>query len=115
MSNETFLPATVTMELAEYNKLIATIENQKAMLSKFDSDSRVLLIERRNSPAWWRGWQIPQIIGDEKVAKQFLKDEFDYLEKQYNALVERMEKSEYEEDKSKFRKFLDLFTNNKTK
>jgi hypothetical protein len=103
----------IKMDYAEYEEMMSLIKEQQKVIEEFKKESRVVLIFERsyipNPRLSWFDSIVPKIItNDETIAKEYLKNEFDSLSKQFTHL-EKVVSKEYfsnpiKEDKPQERK-----------
>jgi hypothetical protein len=98
----------IRMEYSEYEAMVELIKEQQKAIEEFKKESRVVLIDERysgyNSRIDWCNNGVPKIISiDAKLAKEYLKTEFDNLSKQFIEVKESLIRLE-QENKPKERK-----------
>jgi len=79
----------IKMDYAEYEEMVSLIKEQQKVIEEFKKESRVVLIEDReyfrirfNVPFTYN--KVPKIVTtDETLAKEYLKEKFDDLSKQF--------------------------------
>lgn len=99
----------IRMDYSEYEKMVQTIKEQQETINELKKDSKVILVDHRFescSRLEWLCGGCPKVIGDEKLAKQYLKDEFDSLSKEFmelkNSISPPKRNYSMKEKKSKF-------------
>ena len=83
----------IKMDYAEYEEMMSLIKEQQKVIEEFKKESRVVLIKDRehfsmryyNTALFYN--QVPKIVAtDETLAKEYLKEKFDDLSKQFSRL-----------------------------
>jgi hypothetical protein len=99
----------IRMGYYEYEAMVKFIKEQQKVIEEFKKESRVVLIDERftgfNSRISWGEHRVPKIISiDDTLAKEYLKNEFDNLSKQFTKNKESLVRVQQENKPKKSKK-----------